>query len=667
MAGRLLALLVVGLAPALAAEGSRLPAVPVNLIDTDVEAGAAVRRYPAPADRIGAAVLWPSPGELEGLTLPPGTALAAAHAALAQAAGSLPVEPFVVTGSGGLAVGASALPEDEDRLVELMDRLARPQPLSEGAAEIGLARAALEARQLALDPLAQARASALAALFAPLEPLVLELSEPEALEGVTPAALEGVLRTVRRRKLQAVAVGEPELASRLRAALAQHLGPAATGPEPRIATDLPAGIALPLPPAENEPPRLALVLGFAFSAEEVRELGDGLPLLYESLRIGEGSLAQRLGVALEDAEGVESRVELVPVGGGAGALLLEAIVPPDVGLTAWRVMSGTAESLASLTLREDAVIRAWRRLYRADDRADGIEARVRQALLPPLAIDEPNRLRGRGGRMVREAAEQVFGAGRRTAVAAGVVPAGLLSLDGFEEAELPEPVTEAAREAVERREEAAGLAREVLLALSSGRRRSLEPVFRARYRVTEETPVGEGQWDMTVERANGDIWYGIGEGRWSLQVEQAGDTGEAVLPGMEEAAIPFGGGHLELMALREPAILAAAILAGQLDAEATRVPCGAGSCPALVARLPDGSVLRLALDPRSRMPRRLLAWWYGDEAGRDPDEQVSFVSWRRAGDVQVCSRCVIEDVLGTERRLELLEWQWRPSAAADEP
>ena len=72
------------------------------------------------------------------------------------------------------------------------------------------------------------------------------------------------------------------------------------------------------------------------------------------------------------------------------------------------------------------------------------------------------------------------------------------------------------------------------------------------------------------------------------------------------------------------------------------------------------SVLQLALDPATRVPRAMRFWFNGKDAARAPDEEVTYVGgWRLVRGIRVAETYKIDGGIGGAREAALLEWSWK--------
>lgn len=415
-------------------------------------------------------------------------------------------------------------------------------------------------------------------------------------------------------------------------------------------------------PAPGE--ELAILVGLPEKVEN----GRWLALLAEALREGDGSLAQRLGVACGTVSAMAVEERLIDQRGGA--LLLTARVGPDDTEAALNVLQGMAGSLESLALREEMLGRAHRRLQ-----IELAELKKSSALLLVAFINAPQRLIAAASPKprlseFRAALRTLTAPGQEVTVLVGqpsdrVVPAGTrrVSLERFDpnapDCERPR-TEEEAHEDFARAGEA--LARELLLLLSHGQERRAA-AFHSRYHLREQTPLGAVEGELNVSGDGSRTLVSVRHSGWTMEASSSTDGAEVMVHGQESAAQPLTrDDRVGLLALRQPALLAQAVLDGRVVGYSALAPCEQGTCPALRAEGVDGSRMLLLLDQDSRRPRSLKVWWAGGASGRGPDEEVRYLAWIESGGVAICSDLEVRDARGGDRRLSLVDWGWANDA-----
>jgi hypothetical protein len=204
------------------------------------------------------------------------------------------------------------------------------------------------------------------------------------------------------------------------------------------------------------------------------------------------------------------------------------------------------------------------------------------------------------------------------------------------------------------------LARTFLRALTDGPVGERLPGFRAHYRITERTPLGPTESDMTLDAGPGGTLLDIATSRWRLQAKSTEEGGEAHVAGSATgtAQLPEAD-RLPALVHRQPAVLAAAVIAGAAPATATTTDCGGVACESLRVELSEGSILLLAADPATHLPRWMRVWRLGHDRGRPADEEITYDDWRTVDGVRIAGRMDVKDVFGPSRRLSLVEWIWK--------
>lgn len=623
-------------------------------------------------------VIWPAGGRLEGPGLPPGSAEAAARILLQLVAEKEPgARPLFRVLPAGLALGLVLPGADQERFSRALARLAVPGSVRAEEVSRRLAEHRREVRRRWGDPLEVARVGALALLFPGLDGPWEKLPPAAVQEGWKKEHVEAVWKSVAKSAVQARVAGKPGLAAAVAGALGSRLGPLEEPLPAGEAGDLPVSLALVRElPAESPGNAVGLVLGFRFTAAEGQELAPELVLMAEGLAAGEGSLRQRLDVAL--GKSIACRTQIVPVGRGEGALLLEMRVPRAGVAAAWRVLEGAVSSLRSMPLREDALLRARQRLDQASQGSREDPAAVLIDSLtgfPPGRPAEARWVRLPRAQEVRDCAQKVLAPARQAMVLAGPVPAATLELDSWREARRiawnqfdPNQdglVGEGGPPGEAEREAGRTLAQKVFQVLSGGLSGGIEPAFRARYKVREETPFGAADLTMVVKGGPGGNSITVEGEKWTVTAEQKEQGSEALVTSPQEATFSLPqAGRLDSLVFREPVVLLGAVLSNQVTASAARSLCGDQPCPALRAELPDGTVLRMDLDPATSFPFEMRIWWPGKDESRIPDQRVRYLGWKEEGGTRVAAEFTVEDALGSIRRVWLLDWDFESSAPA---
>lgn len=627
----------------------------------------AVRTVIVSGTGVAGVVLWPAPASPKALA----TAYLAVEALVGESPGGGEIPPVIAEPLGSRFAAGVFLPQGgEERFRGLLARLSDPGPPSAASLAAARKRLAHRGAELARDPLADAHRGCLGGLFpGHLGQWSIE-GRPGLWEQITDQDVAALLRNVRRAGIQVRAAGERGLASRLAAALGSRLAAeaASTGPSTGgHAQERAVVVSRP----EGREGQVGFALGFSFDESFARRHGAALTLLAEALREGEGSLEQRFEVGLGEA--ADSMVEIHRAAFGGGAMVLGARTGVRQAAVVWRLIRGAAPSMASQTLRRDAVMRARQRLDRT---AAAVSRNPRAALESWLLRPAPWRWpppdrwnKPLGAAALRSVAEELLGRDFGLAVMAG--PRSILSQDlaPFDEAPVVEsaflcPSSPGLVCAPEESEDQAtrlvlAQAKKLMQALSDGRGLRTPAAYRARYRVLETTPVGESVGTLEVE-AGGDkarIRWRAGEHELALgtgpekdEVMIDGDSGDDLPPEALD--------RLEVFASNEPAVLAEAILGGLLPARAAETPCGGKACPALRVELAQGSIVVLAMDPRTGLPLESRIWWPGGVPGRPADQVISYASWVSVEGIKVAGR-VLDEGLGGRRVYELQTWSWR--------
>ncbi|MDQ7087328.1 MAG: hypothetical protein Q9Q13_05475 [Acidobacteriota bacterium] len=388
---------------------------------------------------------------------------------------------------------------------------------------------------------------------------------------------------------------------------------------------------------------LALVHGLRFDRRVAERHGAALELLAESLAEGEGSLAQRLRVAL-GPEAVAS-VEVVAAADGGGVLLLGAEVRPGQGAAAWKVLMAALDSAARQSFRRDAVLRARRRLDGAADRRRSEPERLLvDELLTASAWRWPPADRWKrpmDSSRLKPVAADLLASAARVAVEAGAPAAVSVELAGFPEPRLVAPLDHCGRDLPrpcrvkeeQRRERARQRALELLRALGGDGARPVPVAYVARYSVEEMTPAGPVISEMQVEAGPERARASWRAGERKLEIDSSPGSDRLVTGEQQESEVgAVGLDQLEQWAFREPAVLAGAVVSGLLPAEVPEGEvAGAAPRPFLRVELAQGSVIEVVVQEGGTRPEALRVWWPGRAADAEPDEELVFESWRRAG------------------------------------
>lgn len=615
------------------------------------------------------AIVWPAP-EILDRGLPAGTsAIAAGLLVNGLLEWSESGESLVMGLPDGLAVGVRTDAADAIDMVALATALAEPQPLDGGALARALEREDAKSRERTTDPVFRALAGSLYFGLGPGAGLAVEpgLSLRSRVDA---ESLAIVFERVRQAPLELAFVGPSVLAAQLEAALAPRLAPRAGG---RAPSDFRRGVFVtsenggPLD-AEGEDARVVVTHAFRVSAASAAALGPSLPLLVESLRSGEGSLEQRLAVAVADDAGASPDVQWFGDGEGGGLLVVIVDTSRSRAAETWTVMEGVAASLAALPLRPDALSRARARL---DARSKVSRESVEQALMALLGNEagiwppEGRWSKPPGPDDVRAAAAAVFDVDARLAVIAGDAPWEAIpdALEGeatgfrlgVNGVELCTPL---AADSLPVDRATIALARRVLAVL--GVRGDAPRSYAARYRITEPTPLGDGVLEAALERAeDGSVLYEVARGDLGMQIERGPGGAATIMPDGEVTAASGSGGRVASLAHIEPAVLAADVVEGAVVASSGRVPCeaAAAGCEALVIEPSGGGRLVLVMR-EDGLPIEARVWWFVDGRDRIHDERVRLVTWSTlSSGLRVSRERDLEDVLGATRRVALIEWK----------
>lgn len=659
-----------GLAGAEAPETQPPARPPVLGAETAGPGGAIQGLILSSGGRIAGVALWPPAATVEGRALPRGALAVAVRAVLASALAAAPdARPIVEWGGDFVALGAD-LPAGQDvQLLKVLARVADPPTPAATLVEHTVRTLQTKVDEQWSDPLERARLAAFASLFPQAAGPWAPSGGPENLGQVDAAAVEAAMAAVRRRPVEARVAGPAGLAARVAAALGDRAGVLGAAPAPDEAAKLPLALAIQRGPGDGPASDAAVILSYRIRAAEAASLGPGLAVLVESLSEGPGSLPQRLRVGL--GETPASSIEITPVAGGGGVLVLGVKTSRANGAAAWRVLEGAVSSLRALPLNEDAVFRARQRLdeqsaFRATDARAALTGLLRRQpwswppadrwAHPVTAAD------------VQAAARQIFVPERQVTVVAGSPPDELLAAAPLQQARrsdwsrfrpFGEGSAAAGAPSAPGAEPAIELAREVWQALSSGPVAERSPGFHASYKVDESTPLGSASVDLTVDCGPDGTTVDIGGRRWQLRAKSGEDSGEVWLPGAAAPSALPEADRLPALVYRTPAILVGDIVRGVIPASVSTAACGEAICPGLRAELGEGSVLVLVLDPGSKLPQALRVWYLGRDRRRAPDEEVAYSTWRSVEGVKLPAEMAIRDGLGGGRRLRLVDWAWK--------
>ncbi|HHN75223.1 MAG TPA: hypothetical protein ENK10_08360, partial [Acidobacteria bacterium] len=455
----------------------------------------------AEGDVVAGIVLWP----VDDAALAPAYLAAEALAATAGREGE---QPLVAALPGHVAVGFRVPARRTQRLAALLAPLLAPRPPARQA--LAAARESLEARarEDRRQGLARVRRQALLALLGPAAAAETLEARPSLWEAIRADEVARVLEAVRRETLPVAFAGPSGDASRLAAELETRVG---QGPLLRPSAAPPPVTAQRLVVDDEQAAGGAVALAHALRFDRV--LADrhraALALLAESLARGEGSLEQRLKVAV--GPGVTSSVELLPAADGGGVLLLGAEVPQAQVAAAWKVLMAALDSAARQSFRRDAVLRARQRLDAAARQRRADAGRVLlEELLPAPAWHWPPEDRWKkpaGAAALLAAAGDLLDSAARVAVESGTSEGPTVALAGFPQPRLVAPVEHCGRDLPlpcrppkeQRRELARRRAVEVLQALGGRGADSTPPAYVARYTMSEQTAVGPVITEVEVE------------------------------------------------------------------------------------------------------------------------------------------------------------------------
>ncbi|MDQ7006042.1 MAG: hypothetical protein Q9Q40_02300 [Acidobacteriota bacterium] len=637
-------------------------ALMVGSILSALGAAGPMRVMPAEGGEMAAVVLWPAEGAAQA------PAYLAARA-LVEGTGREDETPLTLALPGYVAVGYRLPSGRVQRLAALLRPLLRPRLPSRKAMDS--ARRTLETRARAArgEPGGQARRMALLALLGSGAAAESLEAQPGLWAEIATDEVKRMLDEFSLRPLPVLFAGPPAGAPRLAAEL-----------ETRVERDF-ASLRFELPevPAtvqrlrvqDLEAPAgtLALVHGLRFDRRVAERHGAALELLAESLAEGEGSLAQRLRVAL-GPEAVAS-VEVVAAADGGGVLLLGAEVRPGQGAAAWKVLMAALDSAARQSFRRDAVLRARRRLDGAADRRRSEPERLLvDELLTASAWRWPPADRWKrpmDSSRLKPVAADLLASAARVAVEAGAPAAVSVELAGFPEPRLVAPLDHCGRDLPrpcrvkeeQRRERARQRALELLRALGGDGARPVPVAYVARYSVEEMTPAGPVISEMQVEAGPERARASWRAGERKLEIDSSPGSDRLVTGEQQESEVgAVGLDQLEQWAFREPAVLAGAVVSGLLPAEVPEGEvAGAAPRPFLRVELAQGSVIEVVVQEGGTRPEALRVWWPGRAADAEPDEELVFESWRRAGGLDVASRIIVRGRLG-RRQYTLREWSW---------
>jgi hypothetical protein len=434
---------------------------------------------------------------------------------------------------------------------------------------------------------------------------------------------------------------------------------------------LPSELLIPI--TDTADSAVALSLGFRPRSDRESDPA-AWSLLAAALDRGDGSLSQRLSTACGAA--VDAGVQFDQIGVRGGALLFEAVVPNSCAEQALGVLRGTIESLRALPLRDDQVARAWARRETAI--AQERSARLLDSLIYEPQAAWPPSVRSRRelrGEELTELLRPHLDKQRMVlAVAGSWSPSGTAQALRRIDPERFAPAIPGLERPITAREESAQIARagealaqELLLLLSEGQRRRAASGHAARYRVVEDTPLGPVDAELRVRDARGDTTVWLERDRFLLAAGSppSGSPSESASLRLEatggQSSSHAIDDRVSVAALRQPAVLAEAVLDGRIGAQSALATCGEGTCPALLAERADGTSLLLLLDGRTRLPIGLHVWWPGSDHSAGPDEEVSYRAWSEVGEVRIASSLDIADARGGHRQLTLLAWDWMPT------
>jgi hypothetical protein len=651
-------------------------------------AGGAVEGV-AGAGRGAAAVLvWQAPDGID--ELPAGTFSVAARALSDEVAGRIDGggRGLVSIGARGLAVGVSLDDADESRLGRWLEQLAAvpelPTPTIERAAKERLEQ--VEARWA--DPAEVARLTARASASEAWRRAEQLAGRPRSMPRVGVPEVRRALGALRRTPVRAVAVGPPGLADALAARLQGRL--AAGAAEAVSRTDAgPEAVAVLAPSDPAQEARAGLALVVQVPPEVAEEQGPTLALLLEALAEGRGSLPQRLTVALgrDVSPGIDWRASP----GGGGLLTFSIEVARAEAETGWRVLSGAIRSVGEQRFLNAAALGARKRLDRqAGERASAPPAEVLEAALsgglkwwpPPDRWSRPI-----GPDELIAVAREALGPDRRFVAAAGPLPLELLRSEPLagglrigiaglcpERLDLTCPVEEplGGLDEPAREREGRRRARALLERLRTEPTDTLPPRgFRAEYEVIERTPLGDVPVRLVVESSTSGVAIHWRSEEWGLSAWTTEEGVDVRVDGEPPREAPVSGlDRIESFALREPVVLAGAVLDGLVPALAVDLACSDDRCPGLEAFLAEGSRLALVLDPESLQPIEARLWWRGAGPPQPADEILTFEGWTTAEGFRVVERSSSQ-TNGTgsavpERAYRLVSWEWRSAGEGED-
>ncbi|MFN7966548.1 MAG: hypothetical protein U0V87_12760 [Acidobacteriota bacterium] len=612
-------------------------------------------------------VLWPRAEVLDAGVHARAAVEVAALVAIDEATAGLndsaSVDAVVRVVPAGVMVGFS-LPSGGasiEQLVVAAERLATPPAIDATSLDEQIQRSLSAARQTWNSPALVARAVAMSSLYPGFDGFP---CQPEDFSDVNAADALSAIADVRTRRIAVRAIGPSGLASSLASSLRDRLGHPASAPTPTDSPKLPSSVAIVQRGGEGS----TVALAAGFRAQDGTARPDSLALFAEALDEGDASLPQRLAIAC--GASVTATVSFEQVGARGGALLFEATVPRSCAAQALAVMRGTIESLHGLPLREDVVASAWQRRERAISvlLADPLVQLDSLAYSPgqvwPPALRDRRELHGSD---LTAAARVYLDRNTMVSVLAGNWPEEALPSDAkraaWDRFSATGPQWERALTAEEESAQFArageSLARELLSSLSEGLHPHAVVGHTARYRVTETTPLGIAEAELQVKDSEGATTTSLHRDAWTLEAATTADSPEVAVRGATGATPPtVSRDRITLAALRQPAVLAQAVLDGRVVGYSALATCAEGTCPALRAEPGDGSRLLLLLDGKSRLPKSLRVWWSGSSQRGGPHEEVEFLAWTQFADIRVASDFQVDDALGGHRRLTLLDWKW---------
>lgn len=633
---------------------------------------------------VAGAVIWSGLG---GDDLPPGTFAVAGRVAL-DALGSSREgrDDLLVPGPRGLAVGIALADGDAAALAGALARIASPRdPGRDDILE------ALEAHERAVDeawadPRALAEKTALAGTGPGWRQAMRLAGRPRSLSRIDPAHVTTALERMRSSSVRTILVGPDGLEARVRAALSDRLGAAPSGeggaaglePAPADGTVMAVFDA-----GEGEyAGQVGLAIASAVEPEVGRRHATTRALLLEVLSEGNGSLAQRLEVAL--GRDANPRAMWRAAGDGGGVIVFSVRVRREEAQTAWNVLSGATRSVTRQTFLTVAALEGRKRLdARAAARGSSSAETILQEVLesgPPAWPPSDRWSRPIGSDELLAAARELLAPERSTVAVAGAVPLELLRQEPFasaprvsrhglcpEREDLSCPIDEplAGLDETARVEEAMRRARAAMALLRDGKGEALPPRgFRARYDVEEMTPLGGAELDLVVESSGEGVFVLWSSPGWTLEAWTAESGVDVRVDGEPPVETPVAGlDRIESFALREPVVLAGAVIDGLVSARALDLECAPHRCPAIEAFLAEGSRLTLILDNETLRPDELRIWWRGAGPPQPPDEVLSFRAWKVVGGFEVAGRVEVRSdsssTDGPDRIYVLRDWSWR--------